>query len=105
VDKFVAYSLWVGEIFDLETRAGLRRRGRWEFLSSGPPLRITCGVGSPLTPVTVFCATHGVTAANCVTVIHGPRGRGVGCHSGENAVHLAFAERKPSEDVRLLLRS
>jgi kynurenine formamidase len=53
---FLVYmGLWVGEIFDLEPLAiACAEEQRWDFLFSGPPLRITRAVGSPLTPVAVF---------------------------------------------------
>ncbi|TDC94569.1 cyclase family protein [Actinomadura sp. 7K507] len=53
---FLVYmGLWVGEIFDLEPLAqACSEEGRWEFMFSGPPLRITRAVGSPLAPVAVF---------------------------------------------------
>jgi kynurenine formamidase len=51
----VHMGLWVGEIFDLEPLAlACAEEGHWEFLFSGPPLRITRAVSSPLTPVAVF---------------------------------------------------
>lgn len=53
---FIAHmGLWVGEIFDLEELAATcATENRWEFLFSGPPLRITRAVGSPLAPIAVF---------------------------------------------------
>jgi kynurenine formamidase len=53
---FLVYmGLWVGEIFDLEPLAqACAEEGRWEFMFSGPPLRISRAVGSPLTPLAVF---------------------------------------------------
>jgi kynurenine formamidase len=51
----VHMGLWIGEIFDFEPLAlACAEENRWEFLFSGPPLRITRAVGSPLTPVAIF---------------------------------------------------
>lgn len=51
----VHMGLWVGEIFDLEGLAqACVEEGRWEFMFTGPPLRITRAVGSPLAPIAVF---------------------------------------------------
>lgn len=51
----VYMGLWVGEIFDLEPLArACAEEGRSEFMFSGPPLRISRAVGSPLTPLAIF---------------------------------------------------
>lgn len=53
---FLVYmGLWVGEIFDLEAVAqACAEESRWDFMFSGPPLRISRAVGSPLTPLAIF---------------------------------------------------
>lgn len=44
----------LGEIFDLEELAAdCERDGRWSFLLSAPPLRITGAVGSPASPIAI----------------------------------------------------
>jgi kynurenine formamidase len=43
-----------GEMFDLEALADdCAQDGQWDFFFSGPPLRVTGGVGSPANPIAV----------------------------------------------------
>ena len=43
-----------GEMFDLEALADdCAADGQWDFFFSGPPLRVTGGVGSPANPIAV----------------------------------------------------
>lgn len=47
--------LTIGEMWDLDALAdACRDRGRWEFLLTAPPLRITGAVGSPVNPLAIF---------------------------------------------------
>ena len=47
--------LTIGEMWDLDALAdACRERGRWEFLLTAPPLRITGAVGSPVNPLAIF---------------------------------------------------
>jgi kynurenine formamidase len=51
----VAMGLWLIDNCDLEPlAAACRRHGRWEFLFTLAPLRLTGGTGSPVNPLAVF---------------------------------------------------